>query len=122
MSGAGPGRARWRAAWEWLRHNDQVSLPLLAAVVGVLAGYGAIAFRLAIDSIQFLFYGSASEEVLSMATQLECGGTACWHRPSAGSASAFSFTPCCPDGDRTGSPRSLRPAPPIPGACGCATA
>jgi CIC family chloride channel protein len=75
MSATEHGRARLRAAWEWLRHNDRVSLPLLAAVIGVLAGYGAIAFRFAIDWIQFLFYGSASQQVLSMAVHLEW-----WHR------------------------------------------
>ena len=48
---------------------------MLALVIGAAAGYGAIAFRLGIDAIQLLFYGSATQQVLSMARHLEW-----WHR------------------------------------------
>ena len=63
---------------ERLRRNPHLLLSLLACVVGVIAGYGAVGFRLAIDAIQLLFYGSGSEQVLSMAIHLEW-----WHRLAA---------------------------------------
>ncbi|HJM61308.1 MAG TPA: chloride channel protein, partial [Alphaproteobacteria bacterium] len=58
-----------------LRHNPHLILSVLACVVGAVAAYGAIAFRHAIDAIQFLFYGLGSEQVLSIAMHLEW-----WHR------------------------------------------
>jgi len=60
---------------ERLRHNPHLILSVLACVAGAVAAYGAIAFRHAIDAIQFLFYGSGSEQVLSIAMHLEW-----WHR------------------------------------------
>ncbi len=64
-----------RQLGERLRRNPHLLLSLLACVVGVTAGYGAIGFRYAIDGVQLLFYGSGSEAVLSMAIHLEW-----WHR------------------------------------------
>ena len=71
-----------RALVERLRRNPQIALPLLACLVGVAAGYGAVGFRLTVDGFQLLFYGSGSEQVLSMAQRLEW-----WQRllaPAAG--------------------------------------
>jgi len=41
--------------------NRHVSLSLIAIVIGILAAYGAILFRLTIKFTQYLFYGNASD-------------------------------------------------------------
>jgi len=65
---------RIRARLPRLVLGEHVSLTLLAVVVGALGGYGALAFRAAVDAIQFLFYGSGTEQVYAMALDL-----AWWH-------------------------------------------
>lgn len=76
-------RLRWlRRSARLILQNDQLMLVILAVLVGILAGYGAIGFRVLIDVIQYLCYGSGSEQVLSMARALDW-----WHRllvPMAG--------------------------------------
>ncbi len=53
--------------WQRLKANDHLILSVLAVAIAITAGYGAIGFRFAIDAIQFGFFGSGSEQVLSMA-------------------------------------------------------
>ncbi|HEX6141141.1 MAG TPA: chloride channel protein [Geminicoccaceae bacterium] len=50
--------------------NDQLLLFALALIVGVAAGYGALAFRLLTALIQLVFFGHASEFVASHARVL----------------------------------------------------
>ena len=50
----------------WKGFYRQIPLLLLALLIGVLGGYGAVLFRFIIKSIQYVFYGS-SEEFLSFA-------------------------------------------------------
>jgi chloride channel protein, CIC family len=57
-------------AWQLLSRNDQLLLFLLAVVVGVAAGYGALAFRALTAGIQLLFLGHTSELVASSAALL----------------------------------------------------
>lgn len=62
--------------------GEQMSLTVLAVVVGALGGYGSLAFRELVDGFQFFVYGSGSERVLAMAQNL-----AWWHlllAPAAG--------------------------------------
>jgi CIC family chloride channel protein len=66
--------SRLAAAWRRLIGNQQMALSVLAVVIGAASAYGAIGFRLAIDAIQLVFYGSPSEQVYSMAVALEW-----WH-------------------------------------------
>ena len=66
--------SRLAAAWRRLIRNQQMALSVLAVVIGAASAYGAIGFRLAIDAIQLVFYGSPSEQVYSMAVALEW-----WH-------------------------------------------
>ncbi len=41
--------------------NEHLSISIIAVVIGVLGGYGAVVFRLAIQFVQSLFYGSNAE-------------------------------------------------------------
>ncbi len=69
-------------AWQQFVRHDQWALSVLALLIGAIAAYGAIGFRLAIDATQYFFYGSGSEMVIAMAQDL-----AWWHRllaPAAG--------------------------------------
>ena len=50
----------------WLGFYRQIPILLLAVLIGVLGGYGAVLFRFIIKSAQHLFYGN-SEEYLSFA-------------------------------------------------------
>ncbi|MBL28966.1 MAG: chloride channel protein [Rhodospirillaceae bacterium] len=62
--------------------GEQMSLTVLAVLIGALGGYGSLAFRKLIDGFQFFVYGSGSEHVLAMA-----GNLAWWHlllAPAAG--------------------------------------
>jgi CIC family chloride channel protein len=56
--------------WQHIRRNDQVWLWFYAVVVGAAAGYGAIAFRLAIGAVQEIAYGFSDERVHSLAAAL----------------------------------------------------
>ncbi|MBG0776773.1 MAG: chloride channel protein [Desulfovibrionaceae bacterium] len=44
-----------------LRLNRQIPILLMAVLVGVLGGYGAVAFRFVIKSMQHLFYGQGGD-------------------------------------------------------------
>ncbi|MAG95225.1 MAG: chloride channel protein [Alphaproteobacteria bacterium] len=61
---------RWYRFWR----NDQVVLSALAILAGAAAAYAAIGFRLALQGVQFLFYGFSSERVHTLASQLDW-----WH-------------------------------------------
>jgi len=49
-----------------IRRNKQISLSVLAVLVGAAGGLGAIGFRYLIDLFQVLFLGFGSEQVLSL--------------------------------------------------------
>ena len=49
-------------------HNEHWTLMLLAVLTGIVCGYGAIGFYLAIDSVVILFYGT-SESILATTAQ-----------------------------------------------------
>ena len=53
-----------------LLRNDQALMAVIAAVVGVLVAYAAIAFRLSISSIQWLSYGVFAEELVGRVAEL----------------------------------------------------
>lgn len=57
-----------------LLRSDQMVLALLAAVTGIVVAYAAIAFRLAIDGVQWLGFGFVGELVVTNA-----GALAWWH-------------------------------------------
>ncbi len=50
--------------------STPVKLIACAIAIGLLAGYGAVGFRLSISEIQKLFYGYGSQEILSQAANL----------------------------------------------------
>lgn len=50
--------------------STPVKLIACAIAIGLLAGYGAVGFRLAISEIQTLFYGFGSQEILAQAENL----------------------------------------------------
>ncbi|MCY3830859.1 MAG: hypothetical protein OXF89_17180, partial [Rhodospirillaceae bacterium] len=50
--------------------GEEMQIALLALLVGALAGYAAVGFRLLIGWIQFLFYGEAAEKLYSTALGL----------------------------------------------------
>ncbi|MCC3304534.1 chloride channel protein [Sneathiella sp. HT1-7] len=50
--------------------STPVKLIACAIAIGLLAGYGAVGFRLAISEIQTLFYGFGSQEILAQAEKL----------------------------------------------------
>ncbi|MCF8466120.1 MAG: chloride channel protein [Sneathiella sp.] len=71
------------AAFENSRTGDKILNPILTATsstpvklmacaiaIGLLAGYGAVGFRIAISEIQLLFYGFGSNDVVSKASEL----------------------------------------------------
>lgn len=60
--------------WRRSHPNDPIILLISAAVIGVLVGYAAIGFRLALDFVQVLGFGFGGENVFSQAAQLEW-----WH-------------------------------------------
>lgn len=57
-------------AWWAVARRNQVSLALLALLVGVLAGYSAVAFRYLIQIVQFGAFGFMGESVASRAAEL----------------------------------------------------
>jgi len=48
------------SVWNWIRSNEVTFGILLAVVVGVIAGFGAIVFRWLINFFQSLFFGSGA--------------------------------------------------------------
>ena len=54
--------------------GEQTRIAVLSIAIGLAAGYGGIAFRLAIDAVQKLFYGSATAKLASLAA-----GLPWWH-------------------------------------------
>ena len=50
--------------------STPVKLIACAIAIGLLAGYGAVGFRLAISEIQTLFYGFGSQEILAQAENI----------------------------------------------------
>ena len=53
----------------WLGFYRQTPILLLAVLIGVLGGYGAVLFRFIIKSTQFLFYGN-SDDYLTFASSI----------------------------------------------------
>ena len=53
-----------------LLQNDQVLMAVVAALVGVLVAYAAIAFRLSIGGVQWLSYGIYAEKLIGRVTEL----------------------------------------------------
>jgi len=88
-AGDGVSVSRVAQLWRRLKTNDHLILSVLAVALGIAAGYGAIGFRFLIDAVQFGFFGSGSEHVLSMARELDW-----WHRliaPALGGLAAGLF-------------------------------
>ena len=54
--------SRWKV-------NDRVFMSVLAVLIGILGGYGAVVFRYAITTFQILFYGDG-QDFLEMAAQV----------------------------------------------------
>ena len=54
-------------AWQRVTRNEQLLLFVLAVVVGIAAGYGALVFRLLTAAIQVLFLGHGTEHLVSAA-------------------------------------------------------
>ncbi len=50
--------------WQWLQHHDAFYLSVLAVVVGILAGYGALGFRFGIGWISTFWVGASSWSVV----------------------------------------------------------
>jgi CIC family chloride channel protein len=59
-----------RARWQKFRHNDQVKLSILALIIGVGVGYGALGFRLGIEAIQSQTFGFALHDGFHLVAQL----------------------------------------------------
>lgn len=57
-------------AWLEFWRNDQVVLFVLAAVIGMAAGYGAIGFRLLAAGLQWGLFGNPMDQIVSSATRL----------------------------------------------------
>ncbi|MBL4907389.1 MAG: chloride channel protein [Sneathiella sp.] len=58
------------SSFKSLRGNLSLKLTVCSLAVGLLAGYGALAFRISISEIQTLFYGFGSELVVTEAAHL----------------------------------------------------
>lgn len=67
-------RVGLRVGLRRLRHNEHLILAVLAVIAGVVVAYGAIGFRLLIDAVQMLAFGSGGERLYSIADDL-----AWWH-------------------------------------------
>ena len=59
-----------KRAWRDFCRNDQVVLFVLAAIIGMAAGYGAIGFRLLAAGLQWGFFGNPMDQIVSKATEL----------------------------------------------------
>ena len=57
-------------AWVDFWRNDQVVLFVLAAVIGMAAGYGALGFRLFAAGLQWGLFGNPMDQIVSSATSL----------------------------------------------------
>ena len=66
---AGETRTRLARLARGIR-GEEMQIALLALLVGGLAGYAAVGFRLLIGWIQFLFYGESAEKLFSAAQAL----------------------------------------------------
>ena len=64
--------------WQRLIRNDQFVLSLLAVAVGIAGAYGAIGFRLAVDTVQLIFYGAPPEQVYAVAIKFEPATFVIW--------------------------------------------
>ncbi|MEH6403029.1 MAG: chloride channel protein [Sneathiella sp.] len=58
------------ASLKSVQSNISVRLTICALIAGLLGGYGSLAFRIAIDEVQQLFYGFGGELVVSQAIHL----------------------------------------------------
>ncbi|MEM7569281.1 MAG: chloride channel protein, partial [Pseudomonadota bacterium] len=61
---------------EWFRTlgdrgTDPVATGLSAAVIGIVVGYAALLFRIGVDSIQFLAFGTAAEDMVDWLRSLD---------------------------------------------------
>ncbi|MEZ5932693.1 MAG: chloride channel protein [Alphaproteobacteria bacterium] len=61
---------RLTSAWREFCRNDQVVLFVLAAIIGMAAGYGAIGFRLLAAGLQWGWFGNPMDQIVSSATRL----------------------------------------------------
>lgn len=57
-------------AWLGFCRNDQVVLFILAAIIGMAAGYGALGFRLLVAGQQYLLFGNPMDRIFSSAVSL----------------------------------------------------
>ena len=57
-------------AWLGFCRNDQVVLFVLAAIIGMAAGYGAIGFRLLVAGQQYLLFGNSMDRIFTSAVSL----------------------------------------------------
>lgn len=64
----GGGEAAPSMAARWVREHQQLAMLLVAMVVGVLGGYGAVLFRLVIKLAQGAFYGDSGDILTFVAT------------------------------------------------------
>ena len=64
--------------WQRLIRNDQFVLSLLAVAVGIAGAHGAIGFRLAVDTVQLIFYGAPPEQVYAVAIKFEPATFVIW--------------------------------------------
>ena len=64
--------------WQRLIRNDQFVLSLLAVAVGIAGACGAIGFRLAVDTVQLIFYGAPPEQVYAVAIKFEPATFVIW--------------------------------------------
>ena len=53
-----------------LLRNDQALMAVIAALVGILVAYAAIAFRLSIGGVQWLSYGTSAENLIGRMAEL----------------------------------------------------
>ncbi|MEO0412355.1 MAG: chloride channel protein [Pseudomonadota bacterium] len=61
---------------EWFRTlgdrgTDPVATGLSAAVIGIMVGYAALGFRIGVDSVQFLAFGTAAEDMVDWLRALD---------------------------------------------------
>ncbi len=67
-------RGRWRRAMAWriwrLTRRRQITVSVAAVFIGFAVGLAALVFRLAILEIQFLFFGTRSEDLVGTMGQL----------------------------------------------------
>ncbi|MDA0367817.1 MAG: chloride channel protein [Proteobacteria bacterium] len=59
-----------RARWHQFTHNDQVKLSILALIIGIGIGYGALGFRMGIEAIQNGTFGFSLHDGLQLMADL----------------------------------------------------